>query len=183
MSAAPAVCGRTQDKLDDLRARIKKGELDEKDYFFTNNEYKGQESAVPPKWLPRVDLGPTEVRCLQCGKTIDEHAPIDVTTSSLQTAPAKRDRCDGFFRLTVKVIRGATYQNLRKHAFALAEDCHALKSGDGYCIQYGLPVTYDSDLDAILYFRTIETAENMESAVNRAVREYLALRRCSHCEN
>ena len=66
-------CGFTQDELIDLRARIKKGELDNADYFFTNDTYGSQD--VPSQFLPRDDLLPDMPRCRECGKTIGEHRP------------------------------------------------------------------------------------------------------------
>ena len=70
---APKPCGRNRRELDDLRARIKKGELDNADYFFTNNTYESQD--VQSQFLPRADLLPDMPRCIKCGCTIDEHLP------------------------------------------------------------------------------------------------------------
>ena len=64
---APKSCGRNRRELDDLRARIKKGDLDNADYFFTNNKN-------PTKHPKRNELESDDMpRCKKCGCTFDEH--------------------------------------------------------------------------------------------------------------
>lgn len=71
------------------------------------------------------------------------------------------------FRFTAKVLKGASYQNLRRFVFEAAEKTYA---HDGTII-YSSPVTADSDLDVELRFKAEEHAMEMRRLLVEALRE------------
>ena len=90
---APPPCGRTRGELDNLRARIKKGELDNADYFF--------QGSPPPEHLNHLVIKDKLVRCIKCGRTIDEHmsgAAPPVSTMFCCVGKLSRFRCVGRYR-------------------------------------------------------------------------------------
>mmetsp|Transcript_8867 Transcript_8867/g.27281 ORF Transcript_8867/g.27281 Transcript_8867/m.27281 type:complete len:417 (+) Transcript_8867:211-1461(+) len=73
-----------------------------------------------------------------------------------------------FFKVSARFTKGATWRNLRKTMYELA-DQHGGIAGH---IHYETPVRVDSDLDVLLYFTTESQANMMRAAIIKEWQEH-----------
>ena len=165
--AHPALkpCGFTKGELIDLNAKHFQQPV-WSSYFFTNVTGSAIRSDGTQKYPRRDDVDDDTPRCKECGCTIGEHRSVAAADpEALKTSPKRRR--DEAWKLSIRITKGASCQNLRLRLYRLAED-HLAPCG---YIAYEAPVTATSDLVAELYFGSRERAEVMETVVVQAVRD------------
>lgn len=95
-----------------------------------------------------------------CGHKICSHDDGEVPALAAAPAPPTA-------RLFARIPRGASFQDLKKWVYRLAEESTAF---DGR-IAYQTPVTSASDLEILLFFPDIASARHVETKLMQAVRD------------